>query len=48
MKKMGKGFFQKGLAKHGIETITPDFDDQNKINKIIYSELIRLSEAIRT
>ena len=38
---MDKGFFQKGLARHGIETITPDVDDKNKISEIIYGELIR-------
>lgn len=38
---MGKGFFQKALVKHGIETITPDVDDQNRINRIIYDELVR-------
>ena len=38
---MSKGFFQKALARHGIETITPDHNDQKKINDIIFGELIR-------
>lgn len=38
---MGKGFYRKGLARHGIEAITPDPEAQKKINEIIYGELVR-------
>jgi len=38
---MEKGFYQRGLAKHGIEAITPDTDDRQRVNKIIFTELVR-------
>jgi aspartate racemase len=38
---MGKGFYQRGLARYGIEAITPDADDQQRVNEIIFSELVR-------
>lgn len=38
---MGKGFYQKALAAHGIETVTPESDDQLRINDIIFQELVR-------
>ena len=38
---MSKGFYHKGLARHGIEAITPDADEQRRVNDIIYGELIR-------
>jgi aspartate racemase len=38
---MGKGFYQRGLAKHGIETIIPDPSDQKRVNEIIFNELVR-------
>ena len=37
---MGKGFYEKGLNRHLIETIVPSADDQKKINNIIYKELV--------
>ena len=37
---MSKGFYKKGLLKQGIEPITPDTDDQKRINEIIYQELV--------
>ena len=37
---MGKGFYEKGLSQHNIETIVPSADDQKKINNIIYKELV--------
>ncbi|MFH1905466.1 MAG: amino acid racemase [bacterium] len=37
---MGKGFYEKGLSQHRIETIIPSTDDQKKINNIIYKELV--------
>ncbi len=38
---MSADFYPKGLAKYSIETITPDSDAQQKINEIIYGELVR-------
>jgi len=38
---MGKGFYQRGLARHGIETITPRAEVQRRLNRIIYGELVR-------
>ncbi len=37
---MTKGFYSKGLAGAGIETILPPAKEQNKINSIIYDELV--------
>jgi len=37
---MSKGFYQRGLARHGIEALTPPADDQEKVNRIIFGELI--------
>ena len=38
---MSKGFYQKALNAHGIETITPESNEQQRINDIIYQELVR-------
>lgn len=38
---MGKGFYQTALARHGIEVITPDAESQEKVNEIIFGELVR-------
>jgi len=38
---MGGEFYQKGLAKYGIETLTPDERSQKRINAIIYDELVK-------
>lgn len=38
---MGRGFYQTGLARHGIETLVPDADDQQLVSNIIYAELVR-------
>ncbi|NIM49550.1 MAG: amino acid racemase [Gemmatimonadales bacterium] len=38
---MGKGFYQRGLARYGIETITPAPEDQSRINEIIFKQLVR-------
>ncbi len=37
---MSKDFYSKGLARHHIETITPSVEDRQKINNIIYKELV--------
>jgi len=37
---MSKDFYKKGLLKRGIEAITPDGNDQKRINEIIYQELV--------
>ena len=37
---MSKDFYKKGLLKRRIEAITPDGNDQKKINEIIYQELV--------
>ncbi len=36
---MEDGFYQQGLAKHGIETIVPDEDDRLTVHRIIFDEL---------
>ena len=38
---MSKGFYQEGLAGHGIEAITPNPEARKRINDIIYGELVR-------
>ena len=38
---MQKGFYQAALARYGIETITPPPEAQERINKIIFDELVR-------
>jgi len=38
---MGKGFYQRALARHGIEAIVPDSEAQQEINRIIFDELVR-------
>ena len=38
---MTKGFYQRALTRHGIETITPEAATCNKLNRIIYDELVR-------
>jgi len=40
---MSKGFYKKGLARMGIETILPEMDDMTTVNKIIYEELVKSS-----
>jgi len=37
---MSKGFYQRGLAEHGIDALTPDPDAQKRVNDIIFDELI--------
>ena len=37
---MGGGFFQRALARDGIECITPHGDAQERINRIIFDELV--------
>ena len=37
---MQKGFYQNALARRGIETITPPAEAQEKINRIIFDELV--------
>ena len=38
---VSQGFYQRGLAQFGIETIVPDADDRRRVNTIIFSELVR-------
>lgn len=38
---MGSDFFSNGLAKYGLEAVTPDQASQQQINRIIYDELVR-------
>lgn len=38
---MRQGFYQRGLARYGIETIVPDEGDQQQVNTIIFGELVR-------
>ena len=38
---MRKSFYQKALAEHDIETITPNEDAQKRIHGIIFNELVR-------
>jgi len=38
---MSKGFYHKGLARHGIDTITPSVEVQERLNEIIYTELVK-------
>jgi aspartate racemase len=38
---MQKGFYQTALARHQIETITPSAKVQERINYIIFDELVR-------
>ena len=37
---MEYGFFQKTFRSHGIETITPNQDERNIVNQIIWEELV--------
>jgi len=37
---MGGDFYQKAFARHGLEAIAPDEEAQQKINRIIYDELV--------
>jgi aspartate racemase len=37
---MTQGFYHKALAKHGIETITPELEAMEKIDGIISNELV--------
>jgi len=37
---MSKGFYHKALAENGIETLTPDWHAQKKINNITFNELV--------
>ena len=36
---MGKPFYREGLARHGIETVTPEATDQDYIVRVIFEEL---------
>jgi len=38
---MSKGFYQRALARHGVEAIVPEEDAQDEINRIIFDELVR-------
>jgi aspartate racemase len=38
---MSRGFYQKALAGHGIETVTPYAEAQAKVNDILYNEVVR-------
>ncbi len=38
---MSKGFYEKGLARMGIETVLPDAEDMKTVNGIIYKELVK-------
>ncbi len=38
---MNNDFYQKTLAKYDIKTMTPNLSVKEKINKIIYNELVR-------
>lgn len=38
---MSKGFYEKGLARMGIETVVPDERDMETVNGIIYGELVK-------
>ena len=38
---MSKGFYLEALKKHDIETVIPDMESQQKINDIIFNELVR-------
>ncbi|MFC1694213.1 aspartate/glutamate racemase family protein [Candidatus Latescibacterota bacterium] len=38
---MSRDFYQKALAGHGIETITPNNESQKKVNDIIFEELVK-------
>jgi len=37
---MTKGFYQRALEKHGIETVIPDPSGVETVNRIIYDELV--------
>jgi len=36
---MTKPFYREGLAKHGIDVVTPSMEDQDYIVKVIFEEL---------
>ena len=38
---MSKDFYKKGLSRYQIETIVPSDEDQAKVSRIIYDELVR-------
>ena len=38
---MSQPFFSDRLRRDGIETLLPDSTDQNRVNRIIYDELVR-------
>lgn len=38
---MSKGFYEKGLARMGIETVVPDAEDMKTVNEFIYKELVK-------
>lgn len=38
---MGNGFYHRTLARHGIDIVTPVSRDQERVNSIIFDELIR-------
>lgn len=37
---MGSNFYHIGLLKYGIEVVTPTVEEQEIINRIIFSELV--------
>lgn len=37
---MSDGFYQRALARHGVQTLTPDADAMHRIDEIISTELI--------
>ena len=37
---MSNGFYQRAFARHGLETLTPDARSQERINRIIFDELV--------
>jgi aspartate racemase len=38
---MRQGFYQRGLAHYGVETIVPEEAEQQQVNAIIFAELVR-------
>jgi aspartate racemase len=48
-KAMEHGFFQESLKEYGIDAITPDAEDREYVNKVVFDELIygKISDASR-
>ena len=38
---MREDFYRRGLEQHGVQSLVPDPDDQELINRVIYDELCR-------